>query len=115
MNENEHSNIYHIPANYTDAGKWFGGMLEIRNTIEAVILVGLLGYPMLIWLPLNATTRFVLMVITLLPIGVAALMGISGDSLGQYLYHMFIYWGRRQKMQMRRVGHRYVSNKTKKR
>jgi len=104
MDDNDYSNIYAIPANYTDSGKLLGGMLEVRNTIEAVILVLLLGYPELMWMPLHATIKIVIMVITLLPLGVGALMGISGDSLGQYLYHMLLHWKRRRKLHMRRVG-----------
>lgn len=43
MDEKEYSNIYAIPANYTDSGKILGGMLEPRNAVEAVFLVVLLG------------------------------------------------------------------------
>ena len=43
--EREYSNIYTIPPNYTDSGKLLGGMLETRNTIEAGLLLALIGYP----------------------------------------------------------------------
>lgn len=33
----EEGNIYAIPANYTDSGKILGGMLSLRNIIEALI------------------------------------------------------------------------------
>lgn len=36
MDDREFSNVYMIPPNYTDSGKLLGGMLETRNTIEAV-------------------------------------------------------------------------------
>ena len=39
MSDNEQTNIYAIPASYTDSGKLFGGMLEVRNTIEAMYRV----------------------------------------------------------------------------
>ena len=45
MEEKEYSNVYAIPANYTDSGKLLGGMVETRNAVEAVALVGLVGYP----------------------------------------------------------------------
>ena len=45
MDEKEFNNTYAIPANYTDSGKLLGGMLETRNTIEAIIMLGLVGYP----------------------------------------------------------------------
>ena len=45
MEEKTYSNIYAIPANYTDSGKILGGMLEPRNTVETLLLVTLVGYP----------------------------------------------------------------------
>lgn len=104
MDEQEFNNFYTIPANYTDSGKLFGGMLETRNTIEAGILVLVIGYPELMWLPGKALTKFVVMVITLLPLGILALMGVSGDSLGQYLHHMIRFRMNKRKLHMRRVG-----------
>ena len=38
MDEKEYSNIYAIPANYTDSGKLLGGMIETRNAVETVFL-----------------------------------------------------------------------------
>lgn len=43
MEEKEYSNVYAIPANYTDSGKLLGGMVETRNAVEAVLLVALVG------------------------------------------------------------------------
>ena len=43
MDEKEYSNVYAIPANYTDSGKLLGGMVDTRNAIEAVLLVILVG------------------------------------------------------------------------
>lgn len=107
MDDREFNNLYAIPANYTDSGKLFGGMLEIRNTVEAVLLVGLVGYPELMWLPIPGTMKVVVMTVTLLPLGVVALMGIAGDSLLQYFGHMTRHWVRRRKLHYRRIGYRY--------
>lgn len=38
MEEKEISNIYAIPANYTDSGKLLGGMVEPRNAVETGFL-----------------------------------------------------------------------------
>jgi hypothetical protein len=103
MDDKEFNNVYAIPANYTDSGKLLGGMLEVRNTVEAVLLVLGLGYPELFWLPVQATVKIVIAVVTLMPLGILALMGISGDSLGQHLYHMFRHWRNRRKIHMRRI------------
>ena len=86
MSEFDHSGFYPVPANYTDSGRLFGGLCEVRNTVEAAVLVLLIGYPELA-LPL----KVVVITITLLPLGVFALMGIGGESLLQYALHMAAY------------------------
>ena len=107
MEEKEFSNVYAIPANYTDSGKLLGGMVETRNAIEAVFLVVLLGYPELMWIPMSTTIRIVVMTVTLIPLGVIAIMGIDGDSLLQYLWHIISFWCNRRKLHFRRIGYKY--------
>lgn len=107
MDEKEYSNVFAIPANYTDSGKILGGMLEPRNAVETVFLVALLGYPELILIPMPGNIRIVVMVLTLLPLAVVSMMGIDGDSLGQYLGHMISFVYNRRKLHMRRIGYRY--------
>lgn len=107
MEEKEFSNVYAIPANYTDSGKLLGGMVETRNAIEAVFLVALVGYPELMWIPMSTTIRIVVMTITLIPLAVIAVMGIDGDSLIQYLGHIVSFWFGRRKLHFRRIGYKY--------
>ena len=113
MDEKEFSNVYAIPANYTDSGKLLGGMLETRNTIETGFLLLLVGYPELMWLSAPAAVKVVIMTMTLLPLGVVGLMGIGGDSLMRYAAHMAVFFARRRKLHFRRIGYRYDTNKTK--
>lgn len=110
IEEKEYSNIYAIPANYTDSGKLLGGMLETRNAVETVVLLLLLGYPELFWLPVSATIKIVVMTVTLIPLAVVSMMGIDGDSLFQYLGHMLRYLSHRRKLHFRRVGYKYDQN-----
>ena len=107
MDDREYNNLYAIPANYTDSGKLLGGMLEVRNTVEAIALVVLVGYPELMWIPVPGTMKVVIMTVTLLPLGIVALMGISGDSLIQFFGHMIRHWVKRRKLHYRRIGYRY--------
>ena len=107
MEEKEYSNVYAIPANYTDSGKLLGGMVETRNAVEAVLLVALVGYPEVMWIPMSTTIRIVVMTVTLIPLGVLAVMGIDGDSLVQYMGHMFSFWFNRRKLHFRRIGYKY--------
>ena len=111
MEEKEFNNIYAIPANYTDSGKLLGGMLETRNTIEAIIMLGLVGYPEIAWLHTGATAKVVIMTVTLIPLGVISLMGIGGDSLMQYLSHIVRFGLNRRKLHYRRIGYKYGSTK----
>lgn len=114
MDEKEYSNVYVIPANYTDSGRLLGGMLETRNAIEAVILIFLVGYPELMWLSAPGAIKVVIMTLTLLPLGIFALIGISGDSLMQYVAGMARFWLHRRKLRFRRIGYRYDKTAIKK-
>ena len=107
--EKEYNNTYAIPANYTDSGKLLGGMLEVRNTVEAIFVIGLIGYPEVAWLHTTTVIKVVLMTVTLIPLGVVALMGIGGDSLFQYLSHIVQFWFARRKLHYRRIGYQYGS------
>lgn len=100
----EEENIYAIPANYTDSGKILGGMLSLRNIIEALILVLSIGFVELKLIPMTETVRIIVMIITLLPIGIVALMGIDGDSLFRYVGHIFRFLRNRRRLHFMRIG-----------
>lgn len=114
MEEKEVRNVYAIPANYTDSGKLLGGMIEPRNAVETIILLLLVGYPELMWIPMPGTIRIVVMVVTLMPLAVLCVMGIDGDSLFQFMGHIFRFWFSRRKLHMRRVGYKYDKAQLKK-
>lgn len=107
MDEKEYSNIYSIPANYTDSGKLFGGMVDTRNAIETIFLLMVVGYPELFLIPMAGTIRIVVTTVTLLPLAVISVMGVDGGSLFQYLGHIIQFWFHRRKLHFRRVGYRY--------
>ena len=105
MEDKEISNIYAIPANYTDSGKLLGGMIDTRNAVETVFLLLLVGAPELLWIPMGGMVRVVVMTVTLLPLGVMAAMGGDGGSLFQYLGHILRFWARRRKLHFGRPGY----------
>ena len=111
MEEKEYSNVYTIPANYTDSGKLFGGMVDTRNAIETLFLVALVGSPELFLIPMPGTIRIVVMTVTLLPLAVLCVMGVDGGSLFQYLGHMIRFWTHRRKLHFKRIGYRYEETK----
>lgn len=114
LDEREYSNVYAIPANYTDSGKILGGMLEPRNAVETVILLILVGYPELMLIPMPGTIRIVVMTVTLLPLAVVSMMGIDGDSLFQYAGHIIYYMISRRKLHFRRVGYKHDPSQIRK-
>ncbi len=84
INNTEQQDIYLIPPNFIDTGTFFGGMFKARNVIEAGILAAVTGIPIL-YLPLSLTARIILLCMITLPIGLVALIGISGESLSSFL------------------------------
>lgn len=83
-NKNGHD-TYIIPPNFIETGTFFGGMFRARNVIEAGILVFAIGAPVFLFLPFGLTTRIIILCLTALPVGLVALIGISGESLSQFL------------------------------
>lgn len=114
MDDNEYSNIFVIPQNFTDNGKSLGGMFETRNLVEAIALLLIIGYPELNFLHLPLTTKLIVMAITIFPPCILALIGIDGDSLLQYLGHVISFFTNRRNLHFKRVGYKYPSAQTKK-
>lgn len=110
----EYNNVFFIPQNFTDSGKSFYGMFNTRNLVEAIGLLILIGYPELKFITLAPAVKIVIMILSLLPVVLFALIGIDGDSLLQYLGHMFAYFKNRRKMHFKRVGYKYVENQKNK-
>ena len=93
---------YAIPANYTDSGKLFGGMIAPRNAIETLILLVVFGYVELFLIPMPTTAKVIVAVVTLIPLGMISMMGIDGDPLFQYVGHIFKHISRKRKLHFRR-------------
>lgn len=85
---------YHIPANFTDAGKIMGAF-AIRNTIEAVVLTVPLAFGTFVSLPFDITAKIIFMLVIAIPVGGFALIGINDDSLTIFLKTWLKYRKRR--------------------
>ena len=83
---NEEMDVYYIPPNFLTSGRLFGGMIRVRNAIEACVLVLLTGIPIL-QLPFSLTTRIVILCLITLPLGVFGVVGIDGDSLSEFVFN----------------------------
>ena len=62
----EDADIYYIPANFIESGTLFGGMLKLRNTIEAAVILIIIGSP-IINLSVSITTKIIISCFTVLP------------------------------------------------
>jgi hypothetical protein len=84
----EERDVYYIPPNFLTTGRLFGGMLRIRNAIEAGILVLGTGIP-IFKLPLSLTARIIILCLITLPLGIFAIVGLDGDSLSEFVINWF--------------------------
>ena len=89
-NKNDHD-IYIIPPNFIETGTFFGGMFRARNVIEVGILAFAIGTPVFLCLPFGLTARIIALCLTALPVALVALIGISGESLSQFLVTFLKY------------------------
>ena len=112
MDEKETNKLYAIPANYTDSGRLFGGMLAARNAVEALILTVILGFAEIKLIPMPTTVRVVVMVLTILPTALIAMMGIDGQSLTQYLGHILRFVKNKRKLHYVREEAEYERART---
>ena len=81
--------VFLIPPNFLNEGSLFGGMLKLRNAIEAVILVIGITVPILKITAFSFTGKTIVLCLTALPVGIFALIGIGGESLTAFLMNFF--------------------------
>lgn len=91
--------VYIIPANVSHAGKILGGMIEIRNMVEAIIIAGVLG---IMWWILTSPFGLIPKTITFCffvaaPAGIA-LIGIRGESVLQFGIQFLTFRKKKRKM-----------------
>ena len=92
---NEERDVYIIPPNFIEGGTLMGGMLKTRNVIEASILGIAAGWPVM-HLGFSLTTRIIILCLTALPLVLLALIGVSGESLSQFVL-LFFSWLRNRR------------------
>ena len=70
--------VYHIPSNFTDAGR-IGGLFELRNLVEAVILTVPALYLCSAFPPFGLTAKIIVTLVVVVPVGGFGLIGINDD------------------------------------
>ncbi len=88
MSKRDEQDIYYIPPNFIDSGTVLGGMIKLRNAIEAAVLAAAFGIPICM-LTLSLTAKVIILCMTVLPVGILALIGFSGESLFSFIYTFF--------------------------
>lgn len=81
--------VYHIPSNFTDAGRVMG-LFELRNLVEAVLLSVPALYLCIALLPLSLMPKIIVTLVIIVPLAGFGLIGISDDSLSRW----FVCWWR---------------------
>lgn len=76
--------VYHIPTNFTDAGRVMG-LFELRNLVEAVIMTVPALYLCIAFLPFSLTTKVIVTLVIVEPLGGFGLIGINDDSMTRWL------------------------------
>ena len=88
MSKTNERDVYIIPPNFIEGGTLFGGLVKIRNAIEAGVLAVLVGYPIL-KLDIPLTTKIIILCITALPLAIFGLIGINGECLSSFIVAFF--------------------------
>ena len=61
---------YIIPPNFIEGGTFFGGLLKLRNTAEALVIVLAIGIPVFSVSTLTLTAKIIILCLTALPVKV---------------------------------------------
>lgn len=84
MKERDEHKIYIIPPNFIEGGTLFGGLVKLRNALEAGTLAVAVGWPVF-KLNIPITTKIIILCLTALPLFVFGLMGINGECLSSFV------------------------------
>jgi hypothetical protein len=95
---------YHIPANYTEAGRLLG-FFEIRNTVEAAVLAIPLLVVSFALLPFGFAVKCIVAMVLAIPCGGFALIGLQDECLSRFLKGYFRWRKSRKRIYLERVKH----------
>ena len=88
--------VYHIPTNFTDAGRVMG-LFELRNLVEAVVLTIPVLYLCIAFLPSALSTKIMLTLVVIVPVGGFGLIGVNDVSMTHWLEDWW-RWRRRRRI-----------------
>lgn len=109
----EDSDIYVIPPNFIETGTIFGGTIRFRNAMEALVIALVIGIPVF-KLPVTLTTKIIIACLTVLPMGLFAIIGINGESLSSFVINFFVYLKNRRIVGMTEENESVAAENTEK-
>lgn len=109
----EDSDIYVIPPNFIETGTIFGGTIRFRNAMEALVIALVIGIPVF-KLPVTLTTKIIIACLTVLPMGLFAIIGINGESLSSFVINFFVYLKNRRIVGMTEENESVAAENTQK-
>lgn len=109
----EDSDIYVIPPNFIETGTILGGTIRFRNAMEALVIALVIGIPVF-KLPVTLTTKIIIACLTVLPMGLFAIIGINGESLSSFVINFFVYLKNRRIVGMTEENESVAAENTEK-
>jgi len=106
IQDEERPDVHLIPDNFMNDGKMFNGMIGTRNFFEAIgfgVGLGFIEYVFMSGVGLSTATIVAVILITAGPVAIAALIGINGDSLTQFIVIFLNYMKNKRKLRYRRI------------
>lgn len=88
MRKQEEGKTYIIPPNFVDKMSVVGGMIRLRNLVEAILVASIVVGPPILLIPMSFSAKLYVAVLAGIPLLVIGCIGINGDSLFQFL----TYW-----------------------
>ena len=105
-----------IPPNFTDSGMVFN-TFKTRNFIEAIIFGILPGWGVYNFIFPDITKEFAVALLIVLfifgPIAGICLLGINGDAVTVFLWHVIKFFKRKKNMRYRRITTESLNRKKK--
>lgn len=106
VQEEERPELRLIPDNFMNSGRMFNGMIETRNFFEAIGVCAVLGgleFLLFTGMGFSELQKWLIIIISVGPFAIAALVGINGDSLTQFLKLFFNFMKNKRKLRYRRI------------
>jgi len=102
-------NKYIIPENYNNSGN-FLGKIKLRHFIDMILFGGTVALVEIKFIPVSWVIKFIILVVSVLPICLFCIIGIDGCSVTEYLIRMFSFFVDRRNIRDEEEQAAYIEN-----